>query len=590
MRNLRRILPGLATACLAALAAPRGTAQDTTLVSIGPFGQANDTCIYPEITPEGRYVAFQSLASNLVAGDTNGWNDVFRVDLATGTVVRVSVGPGGVEGDADSLEPAIDDSGRYVSFFSYATNLVPGDTNGFPDIFVADVVTGTLTRVSVDSTGVQGNGGSRYPASSADGRWVAFESNATNLVAGDTNGARDVFVHDLQTGTTIRASVGAGGAQGDGESLDAAISGDGRLVAFESHATNLVAGDTNLAQDVFVRDLVLGTTVRVSVDSAGVQGDLESHNPALSPDGGCVAFDSSATNLVAGDTNGADDMFRHELATGVTIRASVSGGGAEGNDDSYDASLSSDGRFLVFASWATNLVPGDTNIAQDIFLRDFATGVTERISVAGVAGQVQGNSFYPAVSADGRWIAFDSLAPNVVPVDVNGVVRDAFLRDRGSPFKSYCAGDGTLSTACPCGNDGGAGRGCENSTGGGGARLEASGSVYPDSVVLASSGELPSALSIFLQGDASNPAGIVFGDGVRCVAGSLKRLYVKNASGGAVSAPGAGDPTISARSAALGDAFTIGATRFYQVYYRDPDGSFCPTLTFNVTNGIRIGW
>ena len=157
-----------------------------------------------------------------------------------------------------------------------------------------------------------------------------------------------------------------------------------------------------------------------------------------------------------------------------------------------------------------------------------------------------------------------------------------------SAFTSYCFGDGT-GPACPCGNNGTAGRGCNTSAATGGAQLAASGTTSPDTVVLTSSGELPTVLSIFLQGD-NTISQVPFGDGLRCVAGILKRLYVKNASGGAVSAPAIGDPSITVRSAQLGDTIPAGGTRYYQVYYRDPNTGWCPSLTFNVTNGVRIGW
>jgi hypothetical protein len=186
-------------------------------------------------------------------------------------------------------------------------------------------------------------------------------------------------------------------------------------------------------------------------------------------------------------------------------------------------------------------------------------------------------------------VAFDSHSTNLVAGDTNAT-RDIFLRDRQAAFHAYCSGDGSLATACPCANTGAPGRGCDNSLASGGALLSASGSVLPDQVLLGASGELASSLSIFLQGDASAPAGIVFGDGLRCVAGALKRLYAKNAVGGSVSAPLAGELPIHLRSAQLGDPIPLGATRWYQVYYRDPNAGFCPSATFNVSNGVRVGW
>ena len=210
---------------------------------------------------------------------------------------RESVGAGGAQGDGRSILPAISSDGRYVTFQSDAASLVAGDTNGVTDVFVHDRLTGTTERVSVDSAGAQGNGASSVPSISADGRYVAFLSDATNLVAGDTNGVSDVFVHDRTTGATERASVSTGGTQSDGGCGYVAISPDGRFVAFGSLAANLVSGDTNGTGDVFLRDRTTGTTERVSVTTGGAQGNNFSGSPAVSADGRYVAFESRASNL-----------------------------------------------------------------------------------------------------------------------------------------------------------------------------------------------------------------------------------------------------------------------------------------------------
>ncbi|MEE8519568.1 MAG: DUF6531 domain-containing protein [Dehalococcoidia bacterium] len=277
----------------------------------------NEDSYQPDISEGGRYVAFYSLASNLVVGDTNGTFDVFVHDRQTGATTRVSVDSAGNEAtggppSGGSREPAISGDGRLVAFHSWATNLVTGDTNSDPDVFVHDRQTGATTRVSIDSSSGQGNNDSLDPDISGDGRLVAFRSSATNLVTGDTNGDFDVFVHDRQTGTTTRVSVDSAGNQGNSDSYDPAVNGDGRLIAFRSFASNLVTGDTNGDFDVFVHDRQIGTTTRVSVDSAGNQGNSDSYDPAINGDGHFIAFRSSATNLVAGDTNGVFDVFLHE--------------------------------------------------------------------------------------------------------------------------------------------------------------------------------------------------------------------------------------------------------------------------------------
>src|SRR5438552_4844963 len=240
------------------------------------------------------------------------------------TTERVSGASGGTEANGASLRSAISAAGRFVAFDSAATDLVAADTNGVSDVFVHDRQTGATERVSVACGGAQGDGSSGLigfafpPALSADGRFIAFISSATSLVAGDTNGATDVFVHDRQTGTTERVSVASGGTQSNGASLGSALSADGRLVAFQSDATNLVVGDTNGTTDVFVRGRQTGTTARVSVASDGTQANDVSGYPALSADGRFVAFHSKATNLVAGDANGANDVFVHDLPASTT--------------------------------------------------------------------------------------------------------------------------------------------------------------------------------------------------------------------------------------------------------------------------------
>jgi len=564
-------------------------AQTTTLVTHGVSGQSDAGSLYAEISADGRFVAYQSAATNLVPNDTNGVPDVFLYDVATGTTIRVSVDSAGNQGNDDCLEPALSLDGRFVAIFAYATNLVPGDTNGKPDIFVRDVQAGTTVRASLGAGGVESDGASRYPSISRDGRFVAFESQGTNLVPSDANGARDVFVRDLVAGTTVRASESAAGVEGDGDSLDASISPDGRFVAFESVATNLVPGDGNGASDVFVKDLQTGAIVRVSVDSSGNEGNGPSHDPWLSDLGLAVSFTSEASNLVAGDGNGYEDLFVHDLVAGTTQRASVSTSGTQAHTGAYDGTLSADGRYVAFFSLASNLVPSDTNSRVDIFVRDLVAGTTERVSVGSLGQQGDGDCFYPAISPGGRYVAFDSWSENLVVGDAN-LVRDIFLHDRYSPFRPFCAGDGSLPTSCPCGNLGFAGHGCYNSSVPAGASLVASGETSPDTVLLSAAGERPTALSIFLQGNASLATGVAFGDGVRCVSGTLKRLYVKSASGGACAAPLPGDPSITARSAALGAPILPGDTRYYQVYYRDSAAAFCPPETFNATNGVRIGW
>jgi len=592
-RQTRRILPFL-VALASSSTAPQLPAQGTTTrVSVGSNGaQGNMGARDSAISADGRWVAFSGDASTLVPGDTNNARDVFVRDLAAGTTTRVSVDSSGGQSNGDSLAGCLSADGRFVAFRSFASNLVPGDTNNAQDVFVHDNLTGR-TSIIVADTNTSIYDYSVGPSISADGRIVAFASEASTLVPGDTNGTYDVFVHDRATGQTTLVSVDSNGVQGDGPSRFPVVSADGRLVAFVSGATNLVPGDTNATLDVFVFDRETRQTTRVSVDSNGVQGNGQCGYPCFSGDGRFVAFDSFASNLFPGDTNGRPDVFVRDRLTGTTSLVSVDSNGAQGNTDSFLPSLSADGRFVAFSSLASNLVPGDTNTADDIFVHDRESGRTTRVSVASDGTQGDYDSIFPAISADGRYVVFLSGADDLVPGDTN-LVNDIFLRDRGAPEpRPFCFGSGS-SGSCPCGNRGQPGRGCENSAGTGGAFLSAAGtsSLAGDTIVLTSSGELPTATSVMLQGDA-DVAATIFGDGLRCVGGHLERLFVHSAAGGVFVAPRPGDPAVSTRSATLGDPIPIGATRHYQAYYRDGDPSFCPFPTgdsWNISSGLSIVW
>jgi Tol biopolymer transport system component len=379
------------------------------------------------MSADGRFVAFLSFASNLVPADTNGSDDIFVRDGTTHTTTRVSVSSTGAQGSNASAQPSISADGRFVAFRSFASNLVPGDTNGVLDLFVRDRTTHTTTRISVSSTGAQGNGNSFDPSMSADGRFVAFDSDASNLVLNDTNFADDVFVRDRTTHTTRRVSVSSTGAQGNDGSSDPSISADGRFVAFRSSASNLVPGDTNGVLDLFVRDRTTHTTTRISVSSTGAQGNENSYDPSISGDGRFVAFFSFASNLMPADTNGVPDIFVRDRTTHATTRVSLSSSGAQGDDLSLEPSISADGRFVAFDSSASNLVPGDTNGVQDVFVRDRVTHTTTRVSASSSGAQGDDSSFVPSISADGRFVAFDSSASNLVAGDTNAQP-DMFVR------------------------------------------------------------------------------------------------------------------------------------------------------------------
>jgi len=279
------------------------------------------------------------------------------------TTTRISVGTGGAESNRNSFNPRVSADGKFVVFSSLATNLVAGDTNDEEDIFVTELATGVTKRVNVSTAGGQTNDAIIGFAISGDGRYITFDSIASNLVASDTNTAYDIFVRDTVTNTTIRISNGIGGAQSNGLSLNPVISQSGRYIAYESRATNLVSGDTNSQSDIFLYDTTTAATTRLSVSSTGAQATAFSADAVISGDGSTVAFNSIATDLVAGDANTAGDVFVRNIAAGTTVIASRATNGTQGNAASgaEDISLSSDGKLIAFDSIATNLVAGDTN-------------------------------------------------------------------------------------------------------------------------------------------------------------------------------------------------------------------------------------
>ncbi|MEO6090681.1 MAG: hypothetical protein ABIQ18_47020 [Umezawaea sp.] len=378
------------------------------------------------ISPDGRYVAFSSYAANLVPGDGNDAYDAFVKDRQTGTIVRASLAADGGQGDQAADQPVISANGRYVAFYSNSVNLVPGDTNGTRDIFIKDLVTGAISRASTAADGTEGDSYSYDPVISADGRKVAFVSNAGNLVPDDTNGQTDVFVKDLDTGAISRMSTASDGAQAADRSHTPSISADGRYVAFVSYAPNLVAGDTNVRTDVFVKDRQTGEVALVSGQADGTMADQDSTEPSISADGHHIAFTTSA-RLTAADTNDVPDVFVRDLETGTVALLSSTPSGASADRGSGAAALSADGHYAAFRSAATNLVPGDTNDQDDVFRKDLLTGEVVLVSDADDGTQADGGSASPMITADGGIVAFGSSSTDLVPGDHNGF-SDIFVR------------------------------------------------------------------------------------------------------------------------------------------------------------------
>lgn len=422
----------LSSAFLPARMAAAGPGATTRASVTSTGAQVGGVSRNADVSGDGRWVAFESVATTLVPDDTNAVSDVFVRDRFLGTTTRVSVGSSGEQGNAASDSASISRDGRWVAFVSAASNLVPGDTNAVRDIFVHDRSNGTTSRVSVTATGAQAGGTSFAPQISGDGRFVAFHTFADLATTGSVAGSVSAYRVDRLTGAVDDVCV-----RWDGVALRAcrmpSISDDGRFVAFEAQGA-LAVDDTNNRTDVYVRDLTAGTTTRVSVAPGGAQPNNLSLAPSISASGNAVAFTSWASNLVPDDTNGATDVFVRDLVAGTTQRVSVGTGGAQPNDSSWTRqadfaarALSADGRYVVFDSFASNLVDADTNGSPDVFVRDRQASTTLRASLSWLDEQGTFSSMIASISADGRFVTFVSLSP-LVDGDTN-LVADVFVRD-----------------------------------------------------------------------------------------------------------------------------------------------------------------
>lgn len=391
------------------------------------------------VSANGRYVVFESEATNLVSGDTNARPDVFLRDRLLRLTERVSVGTGGTQANGASLLGVVSGDGRYVAFQSLASDLVPGDTNASYDVFVRDRASNTTERISVSTADLQSNCNSARPSITPDGRYVAFDSCAYNwpITPGKIQGITDIFLRDRVAGTTTLVSTHLPGPfPWDHHSDRPSISPDGRFVAFASRSNTLApkGGNGASSSEIYVRDLVSGSTEWVSVHAPVPFENIDSFEPQISADGNSVAFHSMTSSLVPGDTNGEDDVFVRDRAAGTTERVSVTGDGSQGDTiglstcrtGSRHASMSGDGRFVVFRSCFTNLVPGDTNILADVFVRDRTARTTQKITVRTDGSQTNDSSDTPAIGLDGTAVAFTTGASNLVSPDVNYL--DVFAR------------------------------------------------------------------------------------------------------------------------------------------------------------------
>lgn len=425
MRILYRVLSLIGVLVVLTVSAQaQAVVTEIRRVSVSSTGvEANNLSESPSISANGRFVVFSSDANNLTPDDPNNRTDTFLHDLQTGTTELISVSTTGEQGDLYqySISQPLSDDGRYIIFTSQADNLVPDDLNGQYDLFLRDRQTGETTLLSLSNLNEQVNININSNARmSSDGRYVIFETLATNILApNDSNTDTDIFLYDRQLDQTAIVSVSSAAVVGNGDSTFPQMSSDRRIITFSSVATNLVAGDTNGASDVFVRNLQTGQTSRINLTYNGTEPEVGAYGQVISADGRFVAYSSPSDELVLNDTNDVADVFVRNLQTAQTSRISISSSGAQGNGLSYVTSISEDGRFVVFESMASNLVTGDTNNAFDVFVHDRQTGETTRVSVS--AGGAQGNdaSREGIITPSGSYIVFYSLASNLVANDNN---------------------------------------------------------------------------------------------------------------------------------------------------------------------------
>ena len=416
----------------------------TARVSVSADGaEANRESANPDVTPDGRYVVFESAAGNLVPGDLNGKIDIFRKDLQTGEIILVSVSATGEQGDGDSTNPSISEDGTRVAFVSVAGNLAATDGGLFTDVYVRKIPESDTIHVSQSAfTGppfhLGGEAQSGQARISPDGAFVVFVSDGEDLDGTNPNFTNDfqVFLHDLDTSESRTISVRPDGTPAEGPSATPDVSRDGLFVAFSSTVTDLVAGDANGAEDVFLRDVSGGSTQKLSVEhpsnpdglADGENTNGGSRNARVSPDGRFVVFESSATDLIAEGLNPDAAVFRLDRSTGEMRLVSRSFSGGSPANGSNDAALTPDGRFVAYRSDASNVVEGDTNNQADHFWHDTRLGTTYRVSVR--TGGVQtflASSGRPGMTADGRYIFVASSGPDLTVVDTNGV-SDIFMR------------------------------------------------------------------------------------------------------------------------------------------------------------------
>ncbi len=562
--------------------------------------EGNGPARFPALSFDGTFVAFESAASNLVLPDTVGSWDVFVRNRGTGAIEMISRAFGGGQANGNSHFPDISTTGRYVVFESLANNLAGTDLNNVSDIYRYDRTLGSMLHVSEG-----GNQPSYKPVISDDGRYVAFESYATFGVEVPDNNRFDVFVKDLVTNTVVLCSRPNAGGVSNGESRNPAISGNGRFIAFESRATNLTGDTTSNEDDIYIFDRLApaGSQLRHVKAPSGDPLNGRALKPSLSYDGNWLAFDTTATNLpspaVLGGgiaqvflLNRSTLEFTHVSRVLLPAPITFIPTWFKGNADSRNAVLSADGNRMAFYSFAENLLPGDLNLQSDVFTWERATATIDRITHGPLNVQSDANAAGTAISGTGTVVGWFTAASTLLPAGTDtNTFEDVYVQNCAGTFAGFCFGDGS-SLPCPCSPapvaHGAPGNGCPNSLNPAGASLTAAGvpSLLVDTVVLQSSGT-PGGFALFFQGTAQagiGGAGTAFGDGKRCATGTVTRLGLKAISGGLARYPGTGDAPVSVVGNVLAPT-----TLYYQCWYRNP-ASFCTPEGFNLTNGLTIVW
>jgi len=423
------IAPAL-LAALAAAAAP-ARAQVTSLVSIAENGTQSDADVMPgDVSNDGRFVVFTTTSKKLVPGTTTSKQHVYLVDRATGAVELISVGNDGAEANQDALRPRISGDGRWVVFETLASNLDQDDTNGRLDCYLYDRDEEWLERVSLGANDGEGNGDSFRPVVSDDGDWILFSSFANNLITGDDNGTADVFIRDRQTGTTRLVSSALDGTVASDYSEAADLSADGRYALFQSAAKDMVAGSIAGWNKIMLRDLQLGVTEQASLQSDGLFPAGECRFARMSADARWITFASSVHTIVPGDSNQREDVFLRDRQLATTERVNIGPNGEQDDVGGSYARPSDDGRFILFESSATVFAPSDTNDNGDVFLRDRRRATTRHVSLSTDGKSSKLGCGEISISGDGHVLLFRAGGDELDPADHNGRL-DAYVHDRG---------------------------------------------------------------------------------------------------------------------------------------------------------------